>query len=111
MTRKTCSPGIVIAYQMMIGADHGRSSLKFSLQIANTQKFNSQQNTIAIGFTFVQDSYENIARFLDGVFGDELAALREKTKVFLNGDYNCLFLVYDFSETQGTFPCFWCLMP
>ena len=100
-----------------IGADHGRSSLKFTLQIANTQKPNSQQNTIVIALASVRDSYENIARFLEGGFGDELAALhshmwREKTiQIFLNGEYDFLCKVYGLSGPQGTFPCLWCLMP
>ena len=58
-----------------IGADHGRHSLKFTLYIANTQKLNSEHNTLVIALASVRDSYKNIARFLEGGFGDELAAL------------------------------------
>ena len=70
-----------------------------------------------IALASVRDSYENIARFLEGGFGDELAALhyhmwRQKAiKVSLNGDYDFLCKVYGLSGPQGTFPCLWCLMP
>ena len=62
-----------------------------------------------IALASVRDSYENIARFLEGGFGDELAALhyhmwRQKAiKVSLNGDYDFCCKVYGFSGPQGTF--------
>ena len=99
-----------------IGADPGRHSL-ITLQIVNIQKPNSEHNTLVIALAPVRDSYENIARFLKGGFGDELAALhshmwRQKAiKVSLNGDYDFLCKVYGLSGPQGTFLCLWCLMP
>ena len=49
--------------------------LKFTLQIANTQKPHSEHNTLEIALASVRDSNINIAMFLEGGFGDELAAL------------------------------------
>ncbi|GFO08040.1 amine oxidase [Plakobranchus ocellatus] len=99
-----------------IGGDHGKNSLKLTLQIANLDRPNSQLNSVVIALASVKDSYTNIVRFLEGGSGDELVALhshawQEKTiKIFLNGDYDFLCKVYGLSGPQGTFPCLWCLM-
>ena len=100
-----------------IGGDHGKNSLKFTLQIANIERPNARQNTVVIAIAAVRDSHENIVRFLKGGLEDELTALqshawRDKTiKVFLNGDYDFLCKMYGLSGPQGTYPCLWCLMP
>ena len=100
-----------------IGGDHGKNSLKFTLQIANTDRPNARQNTIVIALAAVRDTHENIIRFLEGGLGDELVALQSHSwngkaiKVFLNGDYDFLCKMYGLSGPQGTYPCLWCLMP
>ena len=100
-----------------IGGDHGKNSLKFTLQIANTDRPNARQNTIVIALAAVRDTHENIVRFLEGGLGDELVALQSHSwngkaiKVFLNGDYDFLCKMYGLSGPQGTYPCLWCLMP
>ncbi|GFN93402.1 amine oxidase [Plakobranchus ocellatus] len=99
-----------------IGGDHGRNSIKFTLQIGNTHKPNSQHNTIVIALPYVRDFHENIVRFLEGGLGDELAVLQDhiwrgkNIKVFLNGDYHFLCKVYGLSGPQGTYPCLWCVV-
>ena len=124
MTNKTCSHGTVTQFQIMKygsklggGGDHGKNSLKFTLQIANIERPNARQNTVVIAIAAVRDSHENIVRFLKGGLEDELTALqshswRDKTiKVFLNGDYDFLCKIYGLSGPQGTYTCLWCLMP
>ena len=128
MTNKTCSHGTVTQFQIMKygsklgggrggGGDHGKNSLKFTLQIANIERPNAQQNTVVIAIAAVRDSHENIVRFLKGGLEDELTALQSHSwrdkiiKVFLNGDYDFLCKIYGLSGPQGTYPCLWCLMP
>ncbi|GFO22870.1 amine oxidase [Plakobranchus ocellatus] len=100
-----------------IGGDHGKNSLKFTLQIANIDKPNARQNTVVIAIAAVKDTHKNIERFLQGGLGDELLALQSHSwkgkllKVFLNGDYDFLCKMYGLSGPQGTYPCLWCLMP
>ena len=54
-----------------IGGDHGKNSLKLTMEIANTKKPNSQSNTVVIGLAHVKDTYENIKTFLgSGLLGD-----------------------------------------
>ncbi|GFN74207.1 hypothetical protein PoB_000071300 [Plakobranchus ocellatus] len=102
---------------VQFGGDHGKSSLKCTLQIANLDKPNSQHNTVVVAMASVRDTHTNLVRFLDGGLGDELSALQshvwqgKKIKVFLNGDYDFLCKVYGLSGPQGTYPCLWCLMP
>ncbi|GFO08081.1 amine oxidase [Plakobranchus ocellatus] len=100
-----------------IVGDHGKNSLKFTLQIANIDKPNARQNTVVIAIAAVKDTHKNIERFLQGGLGDELFALQSHSwkgkmlKVFLNGDYDFLCKMYGLSGPQGTYPCLWCLMP
>ena len=56
--------------------DHGKNSLKFTLQIANIERPNARQNTVVIAIEAVRDSHENIVRFLKGRLEDELTALQ-----------------------------------
>ena len=65
MTNKTCSHGTVTQFQIMkygskLGGDHGKNSLKFTLQIANIERPNARQNTVFIAIAAVCDSHENI---------------------------------------------------
>ena len=100
-----------------IGGDHGKNSLKFTLQIANTAKPNARHNTVVVVIAVVRDTNDNIVRFLEGGSGHDLSALQshcwiDKTiKVFLNGDYEFMCKMYGLSGPQGTYPCLWCLMP
>ncbi|GFO09968.1 amine oxidase [Plakobranchus ocellatus] len=99
-----------------IGGNHGKNSLKFTLQIANTEKPNARLNTIMIAIAAVRHTHANIVRFLEGGLGDDLVALQSHSwkgkaiKVFLNGDYDFLCKIYGLSGPQGTYPCLWCLM-
>ena len=99
-----------------IGGDHGKNSLKFTLQVANTDKPNAYRNTIVIGIASVRDTHANMVRFLEGGLGDDQTALQSHSwkgkaiKVFLNGDYEFLCKIYGLSGPQGTYPCLWCLM-
>ena len=99
-----------------IGGDHGKNSLKFTLQIANISNPNAGNNTAVIAVAAVRDSHDNMVRFLEGGLGDDLSALqshcwRDKMiKVFLNGDYEFLCKMYGLLGPQGTYPCLWCLM-
>ena len=49
-----------------IGADHGKSSLKFTMAVVNTPLPNSHYNTIVISMAAVKDMYENLDEFLKG---------------------------------------------
>ena len=88
-----------------IGGDHGKNSLKFTLQIANTDRPNSRQNTVAA-----------VCGTHEGGLGDELVALQSHSwngkaiKVFLNGDFDFLCKMCGLSGPQVTHPCLWCLM-
>ena len=100
---------------LKIGGDHGKHSFKMTLQVANLEKPNAQQNTFVIALSSIRDSHENIERFLNGGLGDEIAALssltwrNKKIVVFDNGDYEYLCKIYGLSRPQGTYPCLWCL--
>ena len=71
------------------------------LQIANTAKPNTRDNSVVIVIAAVHDTHENMVRFLEG--GSDIKALqshswRNKTiKVFLNGDYEFLCKIYGLS--------------
>ncbi|GFR91922.1 amine oxidase [Elysia marginata] len=86
-----------------IGGDHGKNSLKFTLQIANTAKPNARNNTVVIAIASVRDTHDNIIRFLEGGLATDLKALQshswrnKKLKVFLNGDYEFLCKIYGLS--------------
>ena len=90
-----------------IGGDHGKNSLKFTLQIANISNPNAGNNTAVISVAAVRDSHDNMVRFLEGGLGDDLSALqshcwRDKTiKVFLNGDYEFLCKMYGLSAHRA----------
>ena len=58
------------------GGDHGKNSLKFTLQVANTDRPNTHQNTVLIVLAAICDTHDIIVRFLEGGLGDELFALK-----------------------------------
>ena len=41
------------------GGDHGKGSLKFSIQIINLERPNSRKNTFIVGMAEICDSYKN----------------------------------------------------
>ena len=100
-----------------IGGDHGKNSLKFTLQVANINKPNARNNTVVIAIAAVRDTHTNMQRFLEGKLTEDLNTLqshfwRDKSiKVSLNGDYEFICKMYGLSGPQGTYPCLWCLMP
>ena len=59
-----------------IGGDHGKNSLKFTLQIANISNPNAGNNTAVIAVAAVCDSHDNMVRFLEGGLGNDLSALQ-----------------------------------
>ena len=42
------------------GGDHGKDSLKFTMQVANTQRPNSKNNTFVVAMAKIKDNYENL---------------------------------------------------
>ena len=100
-----------------IGGDHGKNSMKFTLQIGNIQKPNSKSNTIVIAMVEARDTHNNLDRFLDGGLGNDIHMLsshtwqHKKIKLFLNGDYEFLTKMYGLSGAQGSYPWLWCLTP
>ena len=54
-----------------IGGDHGKYSLKFTFQIANTAKPNARHNTVVIAIATVRDTHDNIVRLLEGGLGND----------------------------------------
>ena len=59
-----------------IGGDHGKNSLKFTLQIANTMKPNARNNTVVIAIASVRDTHDNMVRFMAGGLASDLKALQ-----------------------------------
>ena len=59
-----------------IGGNHGKNSLKFTLQIANTTKPNARNNTVVIAIVSVRDTHDNMVRFLAGGLASDLKALQ-----------------------------------
>ena len=58
-------------YGLNWGGDHGKNSLKLTLEVANTQNPNSQINTVVIGLVSIKDTYHNLETFLDnGLLND-----------------------------------------
>ena len=58
-----------------------KNSLKFTLQVENSDKPNAYRNTIVIGRASVRDTHTNMVRFLEGGLGDDLTALQvQKTE-------------------------------
>ena len=95
------------------GGDHGKGSLKFSVQVVNLLKPNSKKNTFIVGFAEVKDSFENL-RVCMQEFEKDLKELENtvwkgKTiKIFYFGDYEFLTKIHGLSGAAGTFPCLWC---
>jgi len=98
------------------GGDHGKDSLKFTMQIANINKPNSKHNTFVVAMAKVKDSYENL-RICMSILQQQLEELSrlewdgKKIVLFLFGDYDFLVKLYGLSGAQGTYPCLWCLTP
>ena len=61
---------------LKIGGDHGKNSIKFTLQIANITNPNAGKNTEVIAVAAFCDSYDNIVRFLEGGLANDLSALQ-----------------------------------
>ena len=101
-----------------LGGDHGKHSLKLTMEIANTQAPNSKLNTVVIAFAPIKDTHANLISFLEveGGLLDEITQLQTHTwkgksiKLFLNGDYEFLSKVYGISGANGTYPCVYCLV-
>ena len=101
-----------------IGGDHGKQSLKITLQIANVAKPNAKRNVVVTALAPVRNSHENLKQMFNEIgLCKEIEMLRDFTwegkniVVFLNEDYEFLTKVYGISGAAGTFPCLWCHMP
>ena len=99
------------------GGDHGKASLKLTLQICNLDKPNAQRNVFVIANTPVPDNYQNLKTVFEYLsLKEKLECLRhlewkgKKFNVFLTGDYEFLTKIYGLSGSSGTYPCLWCLM-
>ena len=77
---------------MKVGGDHGKSSMKFTIEVANLAKRNAQTNAVVIAIALVKDAHTNLKRYIDrGLEGERerLVTLKwqwKQIKVFLNGD-------------------------
>ena len=101
-----------------LGGDHGKSSLKLTLQIANLEKPNAKRNVVVIGMAPIRDTYENLRTILNvcqlqkEIKTMESLTWNNKKIVFmLTGDYEFLTKIYGLSGAAGTFPCLWCVIP
>ena len=95
-----------------LGGDHGKKSLKFTLEIANTEKPNSKDNTIVIAKANVKDSFANIVRFVEQGIGEQIFKLADhfwkgkRICIFVNGDYEFFAKYTDFQEHKAHIPVF-----
>ncbi len=101
-----------------LGGDHGKNSLKLTLQIANLEKPNAKRNVVVIGMAPIRDTYENLKTMINfcqlekEIKSVESLTWKNKKIVFLlTGDYEFLTKMYGLSGAAGTFPCLWCLIP
>ena len=99
-----------------IGGDHGKKSMKITLEIVNTHNPNSQGNTIVLGLASVKDSYANLQTFLNSGLGNDINKLHTSTWkgkqfiLFVNGDYEFLARIYGLSAPSSIHFCIWCLV-
>ena len=97
------------------GGDHGKGSLKFSIQIINLEKPNSKKNTFIVGMAEIKDTYKNLEICMK-LFEADLIKLSnttwngKKIKVFYFGDYEFITKLCGLSGATGTYPCVWCLV-
>ena len=77
------------------GGDHGKNSLKFTMQIGNTAKPNSKHNTYVVAMAKIKDTYKNMKKCMS-ILTPQLEELSNsewdvnKVKLFLFGDYELL---------------------
>ena len=86
------------------------------MQIGNTNKPNSKNNTYVIAIAKIKDTYTNLNKCMSILRPqlDELSSSEwngKKIELFVFGDYDFLAKLYGLSGAQGTFPCLWCLQP
>ena len=98
------------------GGDHGKNSLKFTMQIANTPKPNSKHNTLVVAMTKIKDNHKNLKRCMS-ILQPQLEELSnsewngKKIRLFVFGDFDFLSKLYGISGAQGTYPYLWCIEP
>ena len=95
------------------GGDHGKGSMKYTMQVVNTEKPNSKHNTFVIGITETKDNNKNIAKCMSFLKPqlDELSNADwrgKKIVLFIFGDYEFQTKLYGLSGPNGMFPCLWC---
>ena len=96
------------------GGDHGKGSMKYTMQIVNTQKPNSKHNTFIVGKTDTKDNHKNMKICMSFLWPqlEELINRQWKGKIinlFIFGDYEFETKLFGLSGATGTHPCLWCL--
>ena len=99
---------------LKIGGDHGRGSLKMSVQVVNLEKPNSKEHTHIVAMIEAKDTHDVLKQVIMNL-DFEIKKLKQLTwndkhiKIFLFGDYSFLCSVFGLSGANGSFPCLWCL--
>eukprot|EP00117_Sycon_ciliatum_P031026 scpid26618/ scgid24343/ E3 ubiquitin-protein ligase NRDP1; RING finger protein 41 len=97
-----------------LGGDHGKTTFKFVMQIANTMHPNSLANTVPICVFAEKDLPANLETALS-MYRNQIAELqgqkwKGKTIVpYLFGDYEYQTMNYGLSGSSGVRPCLHCL--
>ena len=92
--------------QVKIGGDHGGGSFKMAYQIANVERPNAANNTVAFCLFEAKEYKENLVTALTK-FAEQINELREtkwrgkRICVFMMGDYKFLCSVYGLSGASG----------
>ena len=96
-----------------IGGDHGGSSFKLSMQIANTERPNATDNTIPLCIFNEKDSTANLQTALTQ-YSSQIEQLQQATwhgkaiVVYMFGDYEFQTVNYGLSGSAGVRPCLHC---
>ena len=95
------------------GGDHGKGNMKYTMQIANTPKPNSKENTFVVGKTDTKDNHTNISTCMSFLWPqlEELIRCEWKDKkmvLFIFGDYEFQTKLFGLSGAAGAHPCLWC---
>ena len=95
------------------GGDHGKGSMKYTMQVANTYKPNSKDNTFVVGKTDTKDNHTNISKCMSFLWPQLEELIRgqwkgKKMVLFIFGDYEFQTKLFGLSGAAGVHPCLWC---
>jgi hypothetical protein len=99
-----------------IGGDHGGSTFKVMLQVANLEKPNSKLNTFLLMIANCKDNRANLKQLLEA-YGKQIDRLQKMTlrgrtiRVFVFGDYDFLLKVYECRDHKACTPAFGARQP